>query len=149
MLKLSCIFILAEPPSRILQIVATTTGVVLNLVEMACYIVYFHHIYDHDKGVAHLFKEDEVRRRVRRNAISFVGQFYGFCTECLFLGFFTIAIMKGKSYLPFKAFAQIIKFTEFGALSIVEVVTCQEMRTNLVNRWKRLLGLFSYFLFWF
>ena len=119
-----------------------------TLGELLCYILYFHHIYRHDKHVAHLLRHGDLQRRHKKNAISFMGQFYGFSTKFVFLCITFIVLIKGKSHITMMALGMVIKFIEFGVMSIVEVMTSHEMRNDLLDRWKPLIGLLSYLVFW-
>ena len=121
---------------------------ILALGELVCYILFFHHVHTGDKKVKHLLMGNEFHIRRKTNAISFVGQFYVFCTKFLFMVAVTFALMKGKSHVMLIALSYITKFVEFGLLSIVEVMTSHKMRNDLLNRWRRIIGLFSYLIFW-
>ena len=116
--------------------------------ELLCYVLFFYHVYRSDKVVSKLLFDDERQRRRRKNVISFLGQFYVFCAKFITLLVFIFATIQGKTHVTMKALAMVTKFTEFGMLSIVEVMTSPAMRNELFDRWRPIFGLFSYLIFW-
>ena len=143
------IFFSGKPPRNILQIMATSVAFTLNFAELGCYIAFFRHAYKHDQRALSVTTAANIHQRHKKNAISFIGQFYGFCTEFVFLGIFIFVLWQGKSHIEMKALAMLINYSTFAVVSIVEVITSQDMRNYLIRRWRRITGLFSYFIFWF
>ena len=63
-----------------------------NFAELGCNAIFFLHFYLHDKGLFRkkIIKEPEFTRRIQKNCMSFMAQFYGFNVECLTYGYFQI-----------------------------------------------------------
>ena len=108
------------------------------LAEFGCYILFFHHIYSHNERLVtkKVLPVVEVRKRHRKNAITFLGQFYCFLVECcITIGF--IYTMHDSSGPKDRAFLIIGLWCEFGILSVIEVITSNTLKENLLH--KRLL----------
>ena len=108
------------------------TGIIA---ECVCYILFFKHLYSHDEDM--LKKKrlpvGEVRKRHRTNAITFLGQFYGFVVECM-ITFILVYTMKGSSDIRYRMFLVIGYYVEFGVLTIVEVLTSQSLVRYLPHK---------------
>ena len=116
------------------QIFATSCAMVAILIELGCYVIIFHHLYAHNNGtIKALLSKECIRRRTRCNAITFMGQFYGFLTEFVFMVLLTICIVLGKSNMEMKALVTVIKFIEFGILSMVEILTSETLRSVFIE----------------
>ena len=94
------------------------------VVELVCYLVFFGHLYRHDREMLKKkrLKSEVIRRRNQKNAITFFGQFWTFLTECTCLSLVIISI-GGKSDIMYRVIAIIAFWIEFGIVSIVEVWT--------------------------
>ena len=104
-------------------------------IEISCYVIIFHTIYTHDENMLKLkrIQTGELRRRHRRNAITFLGQFYSFMVE----GGITVILaytMTDQSDISFRLFIVIYRWVEFGTLSVVEVMSSHSLIDNLPHR---------------
>ena len=75
-----------SPVSEVVPQLVVFVSLACVLMELACYLFFFGHIYFHEEGLLsrEVLTRGEVKRRRRINAITFVGQFYGFIVECVF-----------------------------------------------------------------
>ena len=73
---------------------------------------------------------NDVNKRHRKNAITFLGQFYGFAVRCL-LAIGMIYILHTHSDVIYRLIILVVNWVEFGILSVVEVMTSQNLLQNL------------------
>ena len=102
------------------------------IVELCCYLIFFGHLYFHDRSMVKrkVFKEAEFKRRRNINAMSFMGQFYGFVVECItYIGF--MLTMEEGSNIKNRIAIAIGFWVEFGINSVVEVSVSQNLRECL------------------
>jgi hypothetical protein len=122
-----------------LQILITSGGIVFPLVELTCYLVIFHHVFTLDNGNIKKFLDKEcTRQRNRRNAITFLGQFWGFGTKFAIMVILTISIVLGGTNTQFKAFSAVLNCSVLGILSIVEVIASESLRHDFIESFERL-----------
>jgi hypothetical protein len=103
-----------------------------NMIELCCYLFFFGHLYFHDRSMLKrkVFKEPEFKRRRHINAMSFMGQFYGFVVECItYIGF--MLTLEAGSNISYRLALAIGFWVEFGISSIVEVSLSQNLRECL------------------
>ena len=98
--------------------------------EFICYLLFFHHLYHHNERMRKVLRVGEVKKRHRRNAITFLAQFYGFVVECAINAGFIYTIRE-SSDISFRLMLVICISAEFGLLSVVEVLTSDGLRRNL------------------
>jgi len=138
------------PSGNNLQVIASCTAIFLVVAELGCYVVYFHHVFRNDNGnIRNFLQENVIRARNKKNTISFLGQFYGFVTEFIFMVILTITLLMGKYYLELKAISVVVKFIEFGAFAMVEVLTCQEIRKEYVDSFAPFFASLEFLWYWF
>ena len=96
--------------------------------EFACYLLFFRHLYSHDQEMLRKKRVpiNEVKKRHRKNAITFLGQFYGFVVECA-ITFILVYTMRDGSDIRYRMFLVIGYYAEFGLLTIVEVMTSKDL----------------------
>ena len=101
--------------------------------ELACYILLFKHLYKHNEDLLRkkTLPAGEIKRRHKQNAMSFVGQFYGFVVRTvLTIGcLFTLIAEPGWTFLRMVVF--VFVWVEFGIIAIVEVMTSVNIYNNL------------------
>ena len=120
-------------------VILVSLGLVIS--EFCCYVIFFRHLYLHNKGLMErkVLAAKETNRRHQKNAITFFGQFYGFAIETIFYFGIFISLKSGSDAL-FRGGFMIAIWCEFGLLSIVEVMTSQFLRQNLPhNRYRNRL----------
>ena len=112
--------------------------------ELCCYVTIFLTLYTHDNGLAKrkILPAKEKNRRHQKNAITLLGQFYGFGFEIIFYFGLLISLKSKESFgnwnKLFKVFLVTGFWIEFGLLSIVEVMTSKSLKENLPhNRFRR------------
>ena len=105
------------------------TGIIL---EFACYLIFFHHLFAHDEGMRHkqILPVNVVKKRHRKNAITFFGQFYGFVAESM-RTVVLLCTMTADGNTRYRILTLLSVWIEFGILAVVEVMTSQELRTKL------------------
>ena len=107
--------------------------IIMTLAEITTYCVYFHHIYKHDNSerLARLLEPAVIRKRNKRNAITFFGQFCSFVFDiginiCLVIA---IAPLGSKKKLWGVIF--IMKTACFTAMSMIEILTSRNLRSRM------------------
>ena len=57
-----------------------------KLAEIIIYVIFFHHMYKHDKNdrLRKLLGNEVINQRIQRNAMSFVSLFFSFLVEAMF-----------------------------------------------------------------
>ena len=102
------------------------------IAEFACYLLFFYHLYSHNEGMGtrKILPVVEVRKRHRKNAITFLGQFYCFLVECtITLAFFYT--MQESSEVGYRACLIVGLWVEFGILSVIEVISSNTLNEKL------------------
>ena len=120
-------------------VILVSLGLVTS--EFCCYVIFFRHLYLHNKGLMErkVLVAKEINRRHQKNAITLFGQFYGFGIETIFYFGVFISLKSGYDAL-FRVGLIIAIWCEFGLLSIVEVMTSEFLRQNLPhNRFRNRL----------
>ena len=93
--------------------------------------------------MAKLLGRQVTKERNRQNVITFLGQFYGFATEVTFLAVFLFTLAGNKDNNELKGIAIVMKFMEFGCLSLVEVLTSERLRKDMFNDFNTIMSLFT------
>ena len=104
------------------------------MAELICYIWYFLHLHLHDKKMLRrkVFEVDELKRRKQKNAITFLGQFYGFLIE--FILYMCLMItLKENSDILHRDILALLYVVEFSSSSIVQVITSKTLRPYLLH----------------
>ena len=107
--------------------------------ELVCYVMFFQHLSRHDKAMLRkkVLEIGKVKRRRRRNAITFLGQFYGFIVEVmLYLGL--IYTLNKNSHIEYRLGMVLFGWIEFGICSVVEVMTSNNLREYLPHNYHHL-----------
>ena len=119
----------------VLQIVVTSCATIFTLIELTCYLVIFHHLYRHDNGnIKKFLTKESIRHRNRRNAITFLGQFWGFTTEFSAMVILTATIALGGTDTQFKAVTNVLKMATLdGILPMVEVLVSEQLRNDFIE----------------
>ena len=102
------------------------------LAEFGCYLLFFYHLYSHDEGMVarKILPAVEVRKRHRKNAITFLGQFYCFLVElAITIAFFYT--MQEQTKVGNRACLLVGLWVEFGILSVIEVMTSNTLKRYL------------------
>ena len=93
------------------------------------WIFYIRYQNDNKTSIKKALTEDIIKARNVKNATNFLGQFYCFMTEYLFLVVILFIIaFEGQKSSNFKGYAITAKFMDFGILSGVEVFTSPALR---------------------
>ena len=105
------------------------------MAEFACYLAFFGHMYCHDRYMLKrkILKEDVVRRRNQKNAITFLGQFWSFAVEFVVLTLVIISMFE-QSNILIRVFVIIAFWVEFGLVSVVEVLTSYSLINYLPHK---------------
>ena len=108
-----------------LQITAVSITLACQSIEFSIYIWFFCHRYQNDNGnIRHLLEPQNIRNRNRKNAVTFLGQFYGFVIEYAFLlSFLLLHLFASEHAQHFRVLVVLVKLMDFGLLSAVEVLT--------------------------
>ena len=86
--------------------------------------------YRNDNGnMKSILKQDVIRERNLKNMSTFVGHFYGFVTEYIYLIISVVFIYLADDTSPnLQEYANLAKFLDFGLLSAVEVLSSPGLR---------------------
>ena len=95
----------------------------LQVIELGIYVWFFHNRYKNDNGkIKDLLTQENIKDRNIQNVTTFVGQFYGFIVEYVFLIICLVwTYLKNDDSDHWKAYFTVMKFIDFGLLSAVEV----------------------------
>ena len=122
--------------SEVLPKMALFASLASVVVELACYILFFRHLNLHDKGMLKkkVLTIGEVQKRRRQNAITFFGQFYGFCVEWLvYCGM--IYTLKVDTDISYRLGLVLGYWIEFGLVSVVEITTSKCLKQYLPHNY--------------
>ena len=99
-------------------------------IEFGIYIWFFYYRYKNDNGkIAQLLSQKAIGNRNLKNAVTFLGQFYGFVIEYSFLISFLVLLQHADEHTQhFRALFSMVKFFDFGVLSALEVLTSPGIR---------------------
>jgi hypothetical protein len=114
-----------------LQKIALGILMMFQTVELTIYIWFFYIRYKNDNGsIRKMLTEDVIRARNTKNVTNFLGQFYGFVTEYVFLiAVLGIIFFAGEQSSNLKGYVITAKFMDFGLLSAVEVFASPALRS--------------------
>ena len=103
--------------------------------ELLCYVAFFGHFYLHDREMLKkkILKADVIQRRNQKNAVTFLGQFWTFMTECIIVILVFISLNE-QSDISYRVFAIIGFWIEFGIVSVVEVCASESLGNYLPHR---------------
>ena len=110
-----------------------------SIAELCCYLVFFGHLYSHDKGLfgRNVLKETEFLKRRHKNCMSFMVQFYGFIVECVIYIGYGLG-MNQDSDIDFRVGVAFSYWMEFGINAVVQVMLSDKLKENLLhNRYFR------------
>ena len=113
--------------------VVTAVSMGAQLAELLCYLVMFHHIYQHNKYMLtrNALTAEEVSNRHHKNAVTFLGQFYAFMVEIVSFALMLYCVSVKNSTVMLRAFTVTIIWVEFGISSVVEVYTSSNLKRYL------------------
>ena len=100
--------------------------------ELLCYMVFFGYILHHDQGIVKkiLLEKEVIQRRHRKNAITFLGQFWTFVVELLMcIGI--IFSMQKKTHIGLRLVVILGFWVEFGVVSVIEVMVSKSLTQYL------------------
>ena len=119
--------------SKIYKTIVACVLIGMTLSEVTCYIVFFYHCYKNDNGnIKNFLPKDVTRQRNQRNAITFLGQVYGFWIEFAFM--LGTLILTFKSNAAIKEIGSMAKIMEFGVISAVEVLSSDPVRQSVFGK---------------
>ena len=124
----------ALPESELISKIVVAISLAAVLAELICYMIFFQHLNGHDKAMLKkkVLKMDQVKRRKRQNAITFLGQFYGFIVEVLlYTGLIYALLHLSISHRVWIVLGVVI---EFGIISVVEVLTSNNLIEYLPHK---------------
>ena len=110
-------------------------GLMLVLIaEITMYISFFHKLYknDNNEQLKRLLGADTIKQRNRENAITFLGQVYGFVFQMAFMVFIVLLFSIGKNSILFSSFLLGTRTLGFALFSIVEVMTSEALKAKLL-----------------
>ena len=123
------------PEAEHIPMIMISISLLFVMAELVCYVVFFGHYYLHDKEMLEkkILKADVIKRRNQKNAITFLGQFWTFMTECIMLILIFISLNE-QSDISYRVFAIIGFWIEFGLVSVVEVCASVSLVNYLPHR---------------
>ena len=102
------------------------------LVELLCYLVFFGYLFHHNQAIMKkkILEREDIERRHRKNAISFLGQFWTFLIELLVcIGM--IFSMQKKTHIGLRLVVIFGVWVEFGVVSVIEVMVSKSLQQYL------------------
>ena len=118
--------------------VAICIAIFAQMIEFSIYIWFFWYQHKTYNGnIAKLMKQEDVKERNAKNIGTFMGQFYGFMVEFLFLVFFLIVqFYSTDNVARARGIVTCLKFADFGSLSAVEVFSSPLLRSYMKSKIK-------------
>ena len=107
--------------------------IAMTLAELTTYCVYFHHIYKHDNSerLSRLLEPAVIRKRNKRNAITFFGQFCSFVFNIsINIGIVIATAAFGNQNGKWKIIF-IVNTACFIAMSMIEILTSRNLRSRM------------------
>ena len=126
-----------DSESDLVSLLCLSITIVAVIVELACYLLLFGHLYSHDKSMLDkkLLGVNEIKKRCQRNAMTFLGQFYAFVVESII--YFSFMYTYGANASIYARLAVSFgAWMEFGIVSIVEVMTSNSLRAYLYHNYQ-------------
>ena len=116
--------------SSYLRSTAVSLLLAVQAFEFSLYLWFFHHRYKNDNvAMKKILSHDVIQDRNIKNVSTFLGQFYGFLTESIFLiGTILLIQFADENTHQIKAVAALLKYADFGLLSAVEVYSSPGLR---------------------
>ena len=113
-------------------------GILITVIEICIYTCFFHHLYKHQNSekIIRLLDQETIKRRNKRNAVSFFGQFCSFCIE-ISLMIVILLVTANKQHTTLFFF---VKFTGFTLMATIDVLTSNLLRRRFVQRWHYVLS---------
>ena len=113
----------------------------LTITELSMYCSFFHNLYKHDnsESLRRLLDPDTIKKRNKRNAVTFFGQFCSFVFEfvtglsLIIASNYETPIEHKKEELDFWDLLYIIKMFSFTGMAMVEVMTSGVLRRRLLK----------------
>ena len=122
----------SEPESDTISLLSLGATILAIFLELSCYLALFGHLYFHDSDMLNkkLLRPDDVKARHQKNAITFIGQFYGFIAEII-ISFSYMYTYKLNAHINARLAVALGSWIEFGLVSVIEVMTSQNLRRCL------------------
>ena len=110
-----------------------------NMFELGCYVIFFRHIYIHDSTMLqrNLLSPGTIKKRHQKNAITFLGQFYGFVIECSTYMILMFTLEKSTD-IGYRLAITIAFWIEFGVMSLLEVIVSPNLTRYLPHNYRLL-----------
>ena len=108
-----------------LQKIVLICLIAFQTIEFSIYVWFFYYRYQNDNGkIQNFLMQGVVRERNIKNVSTFVGHFYGFIVEFVFLIIILVCVhFANEDTLYLRSLSNIVKFSDFGLLSVVEVLS--------------------------
>ena len=123
---------IVEPEYEFISEISVLVSLGAVAIELACYLAFFQHLASHDNSMLKkkVLNTGQVKSRRRENAITFLGQFYGFGVEVL-LYVSLMYTLREKESIGYRVAIVVGVWLEFAIISIVEVMTSNNLREYL------------------
>ena len=106
----------------------TGSGIMYNMIEFCCYIIFFVHVINHDNNIAAaVLQKETIRQRNHSNAITMVGLFITWIMELSYLGWIVVVYSAGFS-VKTRELPTILKMFEFSLVPLVQIMTSPPLR---------------------
>ena len=120
------------PQSELIPKLMLMISLTCVVAELGCYLTFFGYLYVHNRAMMKkkVMEPGVLERRQQKNAITFLGQFWTFVVEFLM---YLVAMfsMSKQTPITYRLVIIIGFWVEFGFVSIVEVMTSQNLRRYL------------------
>ena len=123
------------------RVVLGFIGILITVIEISIYICFFHHIYKHDNSerIRRLLDQATIKRRNKKNAVTFFGQFCSFVIEISVMIFISLGTQMPQGHFIFW-----VKYIGFASMAIIEVLTSAQLRSKFFERWSFVRGFISH-----
>ena len=113
-----------------------TLDLICGICTMAIYIVYFRIVYKHDnnENLKKLLEPEVIRRRNKRNSITFFGLFCAFVLQMLVVTLFMIQIAMNTPENQLLDIFLMLRTTLFAGMAVIEVLTSKNLRSLLLGK---------------
>ena len=103
---------------------------------MAIYIMYFRIVYKHNnnENLKKILEPEVIRRRNRRNSITFFGLFCAFVLQMIVVTLFMIQIAMSTPENQLFDIFLMLRTTLFAGMAVIEVLTSKNLRSQLLGK---------------
>jgi len=119
-----------------IMIIIAVLGIILTVMEMCCYIIFFHHLTNHNKNIAApILNPSVIKRRNEANAVSMLGLFACWLLDVWYMVLAGILATEFEMDLV-KEVSATFKDFDFVWIPLLQIMTSSLMRKEVFFRAK-------------